>query len=272
MMSLACDNVLIALRLSAYIGWSGSMPSFTPALAAWGMIAAIPSVICRRASASGMPGTAPQTSTTSGAQMAAASSIARRLSSKAFCRSDSLIAGKNPVRQRLTTFSPESVRMRADSFIPSGLSDSRHTVIPAAPRSRYAFAAAGSASGFVVMVVMHKRERGAVAITHQTSAEVVSAQRRNIDPAPLLPGFDRQFRQLHALGRLAEGPLERLIERNMAQKIFPLHFERVVVIFTGWHVRPIRQKIDRAVDIGIPHRSRGPLRRLYSTLSQPGDR
>ena len=62
-------------------GMKGFDPNFTPSASARGKVAAIPSVICFRDSTRDCPGTAPHTRTTSGAPIAAASSIARLLSS-----------------------------------------------------------------------------------------------------------------------------------------------------------------------------------------------
>lgn len=68
----------------------------TPAAAAWGRTAAMPSVIWDRETASAWPGDEPQTRTMRGAPRAAASSTQRRLSSIALARSAAEGEGKKP--------------------------------------------------------------------------------------------------------------------------------------------------------------------------------
>jgi len=78
----------------------------------------MPSATCLRASANGMPGTAPTTSTTMSAPSAAASSIARLLSSMAWLRALASTAGKNPPRQSAGTLRPASATILAAASMP----------------------------------------------------------------------------------------------------------------------------------------------------------
>ena len=88
-------SVFTQARSAAYIGCSGSMASGTPAASAWSSSAAIASSTCARAPAMSFDGAEPgrencgrppTTSTRHGAPSAAASSTARRLSSRSSAR------------------------------------------------------------------------------------------------------------------------------------------------------------------------------------------
>src|SRR4029079_9858339 len=55
-------------------------------------------------------------------------------------------------------------------------------------------------------------------------------QRRDIDPAPLLPALEPGLGQLHALGAFHQRPLERCTVVEMADEHLPFRLEAVVVV------------------------------------------
>src|SRR5215204_6578019 len=109
----AWARVTITDRSLISAGWKGSMPSFTPSSAAYGARRSIPASTMSRAASRSRFGDGPQTSTSTAVPRVAASSRARRLSSRRDRRSATVSAGNIPPRHRLETRSPASHTIRA---------------------------------------------------------------------------------------------------------------------------------------------------------------
>src|SRR2546425_10908890 len=80
-------------------------------------------------------------------------------------------------------------------------------------------------------------------------------QRRDVDPAPLLPAPEPGLGELHALGAFDERPFERRALEQMADEDLPFSLEAVVVIIAR-HLAPGLEEFDRLRDVGVPHRPR----------------
>src|SRR5215471_21742685 len=80
-------------------------------------------------------------------------------------------------------------------------------------------------------------------------------QRRDVDPAPLLPAPEPGLGELHALGAFGERPFERRAVVEMADEDLPFGLETVVVVIAR-DLAPGLEKSDRLRDVGVPHRPR----------------
>src|SRR3954452_454523 len=96
--------------------------------------------------------------------------------------------------------------------------------------------------------------------------------RRDVDPAPLLPALQRAFRQLHALDALQQRVLIRRVLREVADEHFPLLFKTIVVGRVLRHFLPVGVKIVGAFFVRIPHRPRRCLAGLDHAIGQPRHR
>ena len=74
-------------------------------------------------------------------------------------------------------------------------------------------------------------------------------------PAPGFPRLDARFGELDALCALQKAVLPRGIQNNVFEEHFPLRFETVVKNLVGGNGHPVGLKINRAVQIGVPHRA-----------------
>jgi hypothetical protein len=119
-MSSAWSIVFTQARSAAYIGCSGSIAILTPQAWACGSMAAIPSVTICRAPGKSLEeaGNPPTTRTRQSALSAAASSMARRLSSICRWRPSAVSAGNIPPRQTPVTRILLAATIRAASFNP----------------------------------------------------------------------------------------------------------------------------------------------------------
>src|SRR5690606_27873687 len=93
----------------------------------------------------------------------------------------------------------------------------------------------------------------------------------DVDPATLFPGFDSPFGELHAFRAFPQSPAERFVERDVAEEMFPLDLEGVVVIRGIRNFLPAGVKIDWAVDVRIPDRFRGGGERLNPAFAEADD-
>jgi hypothetical protein len=109
------------------------MPSFTPSSAAYDARRSIPASTMLRAASRSRFGDGPQTSTSTVVPRVAASSTARRLSSRRDRRSAAVLAGNIPPRHRLETRSPASRAMHALSSSPVSATLSRQRPIQGMP-------------------------------------------------------------------------------------------------------------------------------------------
>ena len=73
-----------------------------------------------------------------------------------------------------------------------------------------------------------EREQGGVGGGHRACA-CLRGERRNVDPAPVLPRRQRALDELHALRALAQRPPERRVRDDVADEELPLRLEAVVV-------------------------------------------
>src|SRR5215472_14428204 len=96
-------------------------------------------------------------------------------------------------------------------------------------------------------------------------------QRRDVDPAALLPALESGLGELHALGAFGERPFERRALVEMADEDLPFGLEAVVVIIAR-DLAPGLEEFDRLRDVGVPHRPRRVYPRLAPAFLQPGDR
>lgn len=140
-------------RSAVNIGCSGSIASLTPAASACGARSAIASATRARApSMSLLPaGSPPETSTSTGAPSVAASSMARRFSS----RQPSAL--KKPPRHRVVTSSPASRTSLAVRARPYSATGSRHRPMPGTPAATQPATTSGSGQCFVVAWLREKR-------------------------------------------------------------------------------------------------------------------
>src|SRR5919107_65390 len=157
-MSRAWARVTITDRSIMSTGWKGSMASFTPTSAAYGASSLIPSSPMTLAASRSLSGAGPQTKTSTSVPRAAASSTARRLSSRRERRSAASTAGNIPPRQRLETRSPASRTMRALSDSPVSETLSRHSPINPMPARAQPSAASRTLQLFVVFWLRLRRD------------------------------------------------------------------------------------------------------------------
>src|SRR5699024_7554864 len=112
------SNVTTTERSAAYIGCNGSIPNLTPYDSANGANCSIPSSTHFLEVSISLSGAGPDTNTNTSVPISAASSTARRLSSRLFCRCSAVDAGNIPPLHKLDTFNPESWIMRLLSARP----------------------------------------------------------------------------------------------------------------------------------------------------------
>src|SRR5215208_6969632 len=145
-MSNAWARVTITERSCMSTGWKGSMASFMPSSA------------MTLAASRSLPGAGPQTRTSTSVPRAAASSTARRLSSRRARRSAVATAGNIPPRQTLETRSPASRTTRALSDSPVSETLSRHSPINPMPARAQPSAASRTLQLFVVFWLRLRRD------------------------------------------------------------------------------------------------------------------
>src|SRR5437868_10226395 len=75
-----------------------------------------------------------------------------------------------------------------------------------------------------------------------------SAEFRDVQPFPLLPALEPEFRELHAARAFHEVPAEPTLARDVPEKELPLRLERVLHRRVVGHFLPAREKIDRLRD------------------------
>src|SRR6478609_3199595 len=77
---------------------------------------------------------------------------------------------------------------------------------------------------------VHRYARASRCTASGTPAPSSHLQRRDIDPAPLLPALEPGLRQLHALGAFHQRPLERCAVVEMTDEHLPFDLEAIVVV------------------------------------------
>src|SRR5919107_5419352 len=157
-MSRAWARVTITDRSIMSTGWKGSMASFTPTSAAYGASSLIPSSPMTLAASRSLSGAGPQTKTSTSVPRAAASSTARRLSSRRARRPAASTAGNIPPRQRLETRNYASCTRRALSESPVSETLSRHNPINPMPARAQPSAASRTLQLFVVFWLRLRRD------------------------------------------------------------------------------------------------------------------
>src|SRR5437762_3040541 len=97
-------------------------------------------------------------------------------------------------------------------------------------------------------------------------------ERRDINPAPLLPALQGAFHKLDALGALDERiPIGGILD-DMSDEHLPLDLEAVVVDLVIRDLLPAAAKIDGLPLVRIPDRPRRRLARLDHAIGEPGNR
>src|SRR5215210_1625204 len=186
-------------------GWKGSMPSFTPRSAAYDASRSMPSSTAARAASRSRSGAGPQTRTSTSVPRVAASSTARRLSSRRDRRSAAVLAGNIPPRHRLDTRNPASRTMRALSSSPVSAILSRHSPIQGRPARTQPSAASRTLQLLVVFWLRLRRPRSGGGIVGVTSSYTGDGQHPAHAPGGALPvqqqprpvGEDEQFGEVH---------------------------------------------------------------------------
>src|SRR3954454_8038497 len=93
--------------------------------------------------------------------------------------------------------------------------------------------------------------------------------RRDVDPAPLLPALQRAFRKLHALGAFQQRIFVRRVLADVPDEHLPLLLEAVIVGRVLRQLLPVGIEIVQALLVRIPHRPRRRLAGLDHAISQP---
>ncbi len=185
--STAWPSVFTQDRSAAVIGCKGSIATGIPTSLAYSVVRARPSATISRAPArSRDPGGSPPTTITRhAAPMAAASSTARRLSSRtAGVRVPSRV--NHPPRHNPETVRPASRIIRAPAAIPASCSLSRHGAIPPIPWRTQPSTHSVNVHCFDTVAVLSDRRSGAI-----MRARPSRAPRRPAWPAPR-PRRDRR--------------------------------------------------------------------------------
>src|SRR5688572_29446311 len=134
------------------------MTSFNHTSAAYGASSEMPSSTMTLAASRSLSGAGPQTRTSTSVPRAAASSTARRLSSRRARRPAASTAGNIPPRQRLETSNPASCTRRALSDSPVSETLSRHSPINPMPARAQPSAASRTLQLFVVFWLRLRRD------------------------------------------------------------------------------------------------------------------
>src|SRR4028119_1517560 len=247
-MSRAWARVTITDRSVISAGWKGSMPSFTPISAAYGARRSIPSSTILRAASRSRLGDGPQTSTSTSVPRVAASSTARRLSSRWDRRSAAVSAGNIPPRQRLETRRPASRTIRALSSSPVSATLSRHKPIQGMPARTQPSTASCTPQLLVVLWLRLSRDRsgGVGATLHHPShsqhpAHALRGPLR-VQQQSCLVSQDEQLREMHhRTGALkgAHHPKVVLVAVEVSKEDHP----RLVVL--GWRLEYMAAQRDR---------------------------
>jgi hypothetical protein len=77
----------------------------------------------------------------------------------------------------------------------------------------------------------------------------------HVDPAPLFPALQGGFHELHAFGALGQRPAVGFVLDHVANEVFPLNLEAVVVYLRVWNFLPLVEEIHHLLLVRVPHRA-----------------
>src|SRR5262245_51212629 len=77
---------------------------------------------------------------------------------------------------------------------------------------------------------------------------------RHVEPEPLRPAFQSEFRKLDAFDAFYQSVVPRRIRHDVTDKVLPLDLEAVLVDDVVWHLFPLREEIHRLRNVRVPNR------------------